>query len=272
MSGLSANAYTVVLDGADPGYSNNANDIIESELDLEWVGATAPSASILFVNSSDVIDGSLTYAVDQNLAPIITDSYGDCEPDLGQADLVFYQTLFQMAAAEGITIVAAAGDSGSTDCDTGLATDGVSVDFPSDSPYVTGVGGTEFNENGATSSYWSTTNGAYQGSALSHIPEMAWNDSVLGLNTGNGLAAGGGGASAYFSKPSWQVGTGVPNDYSRDTPDVSLNASPYHDPYIMCFRGFVRERVRGGNRCSWWVELLSAHPRSQACWLWWSKY
>jgi hypothetical protein len=236
VSGLPANAYTVVLDGADPGYSTNSNDIIESELDLEWAGATAPSASIIFVNSTNVIDGSLTYAVDQNLAPIISISYGDCEPDLGQADLVYYQTTLQMAAAEGITIVAAAGDSGATDCDTGVATDGVAVDFPSDSPYVTGVGGTEFNENGGT--YWSSTNGTYQGSALSYIPEMAWNDSVYSLNAGSGLAAGGGGASGYFSKPSWQTGTGVPNDFSRDTPDVSFNASAVHDPYIMCIQPY----------------------------------
>ena len=245
VSGLSANPYTVVLDGADPGVSNNSDDIVESELDLEWSGVTAPSAGIIFVNSSDVINGSLTYAVDQNLAPIITDSYGLCEPDVGQADLAFYQTLFQMGAAEGITIVAAAGDSGATDCDTGVATDGVSIDFPSDSPYVTGVGGTEFNENGGN--YWASTNGAYQGSALSYIPEMAWNDSVLSLTAGDGLAAGGGGASAYFSKPSWQTGTGVPNDFSRDTPDVSLNASPVHDPYIMCIQGYCVSGYRATN-------------------------
>jgi len=181
-SGLAANAYTVVLDGADPGVTNSS-DVIESELDLEWSGAVAPSANILFVNSTDVIDGSLTYAVDQNLAPIITDSYGDCEPDLGQANLVYYETLLQMAATEGITVVAAAGDSGATDCDAAVASDGVSIDFPGDSPYVTSVGGTEFNENGATSSYWSTTNNANQGSAISYIPEMVWNDDVAALNT-----------------------------------------------------------------------------------------
>lgn len=249
VSGLSANPYTVVLDGSDPGVSSNSDDIVESELDLEWSGTTAPSASIIFVNSSDVIDGSLTYAIDQNLAPIITDSYGECEPDVGQADLVYYETTLQMAAAEGITVIAAAGDAGATDCDAGVAQDGVAIDFPGDSPYVTAVGGTEFNENGATSSYWSPTNGAYQGSALSYIPEMAWNDDIASLSAGDGLAAGGGGASSYYSKPSWQVGTGVPNDFSRDVPDVAFNASPVHDPYIMCAEGSCvsgyRESVNG---------------------------
>jgi subtilase family serine protease len=245
VSGLPANAYTVVLDGTDPGYSNNSDDIVESELDLEWSGTTAPSATILFVNSTDVIDGSLTYAVDQNLAPIITDSYGDCEPDVGQANLVYYENTLQMAAAEGITVIAAAGDAGATDCDAGIATDGVSIDFPGDSPYVTAVGGTEFNEGGGT--YWAATNGAYQGSALSYIPEMAWNDSVESLSQANGLAAGGGGASAYYSKPSWQVGTGVPADFSRDTPDVAFNASPFHDPYIMCIQGYCVNGYRASN-------------------------
>jgi len=246
VSGLSVNPYTVVLDGADPGYSSNSDDIIESELDLEWSGATAPSATILFVNSVAVIDGSLTYAVDQNLAPIITDSYGDCEPDLTPSGLVYYGTTFQMAAAEGITIVAAAGDAGATDCDSGVAQAGVAIDFPSDSPLVTAVGGTEFNENGGT--YWSLTNGAYQGSALSYIPEKVWNDDASSLTgTAPSLAAGGGGASAYFSKPSWQVGTGVPADSSRDTPDVAFNASSYHDPYIMCYQGYCVNGYRASN-------------------------
>jgi subtilase family serine protease len=246
VSGLAANAYTVVLDGADPGYSSNSGDILESEIDLEWLGAAAPGATILFVNSYNVIDGSLTYAVDNNLAPIITDSYGDCEPDLGASSLVYYESTLQMAAAEGISIVAASGDSGATDCDTGTsAVDGLSVDFPADSPYVTGVGGTEFNEGSGT--YWAATNGSYQGSALSYIPEMVWNDDAAVIALGGGLSSGGGGASAYYSKPSWQVGTGVPNDFSRDVPDVALNASDYHDPYLICTQGYCVNGYRNAN-------------------------
>ena len=202
VSGLAANPYTVALDGSDPGYGS-ASDVIESELDLEWAGATAPGASLIFVNSNDVVNGSLTYAVDNNLAPIITDSYRGCEANLGDASLVYYESLLQMAASEGITVVAAAGNSGATGCDTGsVASDGLVVDFPASSPYVLGVGGTEFNEGAGN--YWSTTNGSYQGSALSYIPEIVWNDDALG----GGLASGGGGASLYFSKPSWQVGDG----------------------------------------------------------------
>ena len=69
---------------------------------------------------------------------------------------------------------------------------------------------------------------------LSYIPEEVWNDTSESIANQRGLAAGGGGASIYFSKPSWQTGTGVPNDGHRDVPDVSLNASPFHDSYLIC--------------------------------------
>ena len=69
--------------------------------------------------------------------------------------------------------------------------------------------------------------------ALGYIPEEAWNDTAsLGQ-----LAAGGGGASTLFTKPSWQVAPGVPNDGARDVPDVALNASPWHDAYLICTQG-----------------------------------
>ena len=74
-------------------------------------------------------------------------------------------------------------------------------------------------------------------SALSYIPETAWNDTSSPSNTRHELWAGGGGASAYFSKPSWQTGTGVPNDAARDVPDLSLNSSLFHDPSLLCVQG-----------------------------------
>src|SRR5260370_18441156 len=116
-----------------------------------------------------------------------------------------------------------------------LAVLGLNVDIPASLPYVTGVGGTEFNEAGLTT-YWQTTtppppNGTdIVSSALSYIPEKVWNDS----SSANGLAAGGGGASSVFGKPSWQTGTGVPADGTRDVPDISLNGSSQHDPYLVC--------------------------------------
>jgi len=131
-----------------------------------------------------------------------------------------------------MTITAASGDSGATDCDVnvGSAVLGLAVDFPASSPLVTGIGGTTLTEG--TGTYWSTTNGTNSGSATSYIPEVVWDD-----DNGAGLDATGGGASDYFSKPAWQtadIAMGVPNDYSRDVPDVSLAASIIHDGYLIC--------------------------------------
>ncbi len=230
-SALSATAPTVILYGSDPGFPSTA-DLRESELDIEWAGGTAPGATILYVNSTSVVDGSLTEAIDKNLAPIISLSYGDCEADLGAASLAYYSQLLQQASAQGMTVVAPAGDAGATDCDPNVvsASHGFAVDFPASSPQVTGVGGTSFNESAGT--YFGPANGSGGGSALSYIPEVVWNDDALG-----GIDAAGGGRSAYFAKPAWQVGEGVPNDFARDVPDVSLNASPNHDPYLICTEG-----------------------------------
>jgi subtilase family serine protease len=220
--------------GADPGYPSVA-DLNEAEADLEWANAVAPGATILYINSNDAIQGSLTEAIDNNVAPIITTSYGACEASLGTNTLAYFNLLLQMANAEGITVLASTGDSGATDCDAnvGSAVNGLAVDFPASSPQVVAVGGTEFSEG--TGVYWSASNSSTGGSATAYIPEVVWND-----DNGAGLAASGGGPSAYFSKPAWQSGPGVPNDYSRDLPDISLAASINHDGYLICT----------GNNCS----------------------
>ena len=108
---------------------------------MEWSGATGPGANILYVNSTNVIDGSLTQAIDSNLAPIISLSYGLCESQVGLSNLNFYNGLIQQASAQGQTIVASAGDSGATDCELSngtVATQGLAVDWPAVLPGVTG--------------------------------------------------------------------------------------------------------------------------------------
>ena len=103
------------------------------------------------------------------------------------------------------------------------------VDFPAAMPEVTGVGGTQFVEG--TGAYWATTNDPNFGSALSYIPEAAWNES-----SATGLGATGGGASVFYAKPAWQTGPGVPNDNARHVPDVALSAAG-HDAYAIDFGG-----------------------------------
>jgi hypothetical protein len=98
-----------------------------------------------------------------------------------------------------------------------------------------------FNE-GSDSSYWSSTNGSYSGSATKYIPETVWNES-----DSSRLGAGGGGVSSYFGKPAWQVGTGVPTDLSRDVPDISLNSASVHDGYLFCSQGSCTNGYRNAS-------------------------
>jgi subtilase family serine protease len=227
-----------------------SGDISESSLDLEWAQGVAKGATIVFVyvgndQNSNVFD-AFTYAIDQDLAGVISMSYGNCEQNLPSSFLQSVQLLTQQANLQGQTMVAASGDFGAADCDdiSDLpATGGMGVDIPGALPYVTSVGGTTFSgdadatqdpNNAAcflATPYWSgscsKTSGA---SALQYIPEVAWNDSVAVSQ----LSATGGGASVLFSKPSWQTGDGVPADGQRDVPDISLAGSPNHDGYLLC--------------------------------------
>ncbi len=214
----------------------------ESDLDLEWSSAMAPGATVYFVYTGSTSNGgvfdSVTYAVDNKTAPIISLSYGACEFDTGN----YYQTFESVdsqGAAQGQTILAAAGDSGSTSCYSSSSTDTLAqqeqlnVNYPASSPNVTAVGGTEFNEGTATGAtqYWSAngTNDVIT-SALSYMPEVVWNDDASQY-----IAAGGGGVSGDFTKPTWQTGVpGIPGDGQRDVPDISLDSSNNHDPYLLC--------------------------------------
>jgi pseudomonalisin len=256
-SGLATKTPTVVT-VPGTGSATHNGDEGEADLDLEWAGAVARNASITYVvagstSQSGAFD-ALQYAIDQNLAPVISNSFGLCESDIGTANAKVVQQWAQQANVQGQSITSATGDAGAADCDGDaatppqVATKGLSVDVPAAVPEVTGVGGTEFdgdgagaitgttpNTNASATQFWSGTTGAADNvsSALSYIPEKAWNDTV----SGQPLSAGGGGTSTIFGKPSWQSGAGVPGDGVRDVPDISLNASPNHDGYLVCTKG-----------------------------------
>ncbi|WP_213805924.1 protease pro-enzyme activation domain-containing protein [Granulicella sp. dw_53] len=222
--------FATKLYGTSPGTSTP--DVPEAMLDVEWAGAVAPGANIIYVNSTDVFT-SLISGISDNLAPIFSISYGNCEGALGTSLMTTMNQYFQQANAQGLTVVGPTGDAGATDCDAGNypAVAGLAVDFPASSPYVTAAGGSMFIA--ADSAFWSTTNNTNGGSALSYIPEMVWNES----SAANGLGAGGGGASSFFSKPYWQIGATVPQDSARDTPDISLNSASGHDGSLYCSSG-----------------------------------
>jgi subtilase family serine protease len=267
--GLPFNDPNIVYANTDPG--DVSGDDVEATLDVEWSGAVAPQAKINLVvgattSTTDGVDIATAYAVDNITAPILSVSFGACEANVSATELAFYQQMWQQAAAEGITVFVAAGDAGSSDCNSpgNSYTDlGFGVNGLASSAYDVAVGGTEFNESDPNT-YWKTTNGTGFSSAIGYIPEAVWNESCNGnltisLTNCNfapyviDTYAGGGGASscAYqstdnsgnasctggYAKPSWQTGAAVPVDGVRDLPDVALAAAAYHDGYLICFQG-----------------------------------
>jgi hypothetical protein len=193
----STNYLQYILIGTDPG-SPSLGDLPEADLDLEWSGAVAKNAQIVYVNAPDTEFGvwdSWYYAVDHDVAPVITMSYtAPCEPieagysdgNTGEGTFASDESELREANAEGITFMNSSGDSGAAACDpdSNLSGEGLAVAYPASSPEVTGVGGTmipyDIAGEGAYygSTYWNATNNSNGGSAKSYIPENAWNDSV----------------------------------------------------------------------------------------------
>ena len=239
---LPTNNPQIIVNGTNPGLVSG--DVDEATLDVEWSGAVAPNATIELVvsastASSDGVALSSQYIVNHNLAPVVSSSYGSCEAGMGAAGNQFWNALWQQAAAQGMSVFVAAGDSGAAGCDSPsetVAVDGQAVNGLCSSPYSTCVGGTEFNDTADPSLYWSSTNNSSTfASALSYIPETAWNESSL-MPGGSDLWAGGGGSSIVYSKPSWQTGVGVPAPDQRYVPDVALSAAG-HDGYLVALEG-----------------------------------
>ncbi len=245
VTGLPANPPIIVLNGPDPGDLGGGEEV-EALLDNEWSGAIGKGATVKFVvsESTETADGvtlSEVYIVDNDLGDIMSESFSLCETveDQFPDQLMLDEELAEQAAAQGITFVAATGDSGAANCDGGsetTETQGLAVGIPASSPFATGVGGTQFNENSDNNLYWNPTTGA----ALKYIPEDVWNESCApGTCAQNQqpLAATGGGVSVIFQKPAYQAGvTGIPTDGARDVPDISFSAAG-HDGYIVCLEG-----------------------------------
>ena len=243
LAGIPGVNLNVITDGPGPGIFDQ-NEEAEALLDTTWSSAIAPNAQINFVvsastNTTDGVDLSELYIVDNNAGDVMTESFGSCEGFATQAEAQALSALAEQAAAEGITYMVSSGDSGAEGCVRPSSSSAggaqVSVNVLASPPYVVAVGGTMFNDVSNSSAYWNSTNNPNNlSSAKSYIPENVWNESCLG---NCGLWAGGGGASTFFPKPNWQFGvSGIPNDGHRDLPDVSLTAAG-HDPYLLCFEG-----------------------------------
>jgi subtilase family serine protease len=246
--GLPAKDPQVILAGVDPGIVCGEDDF-ESAMDVEYAGAIAKHATVKFVvaASTPATDGiylAAQYAVSHNVAPIVSLSYGLCEKVLGTSGNAFMNSLWQQAAAQGMSVFVASMDSGAAGCDNmnaAVATGGLGVNGLGSTPYNTAVGGTQFDDVYNRSTYWAASNDPVtQASALGYIPELAWNQSREG-----DLLSSGGGMSSLYPKPAWQFGLGVAPDGKRDIPDVAFAAS-IQDPY----RINVDKQVMGGGGTS----------------------
>jgi hypothetical protein len=279
-------ANSIVYNGEDPGITSTDEEA-EADLDTQWSGGVAPGATIQYVLSASTpasqgVDLSALYIVEHNLAAVMSESYGTCASGLGSTGNSCYDNLWQKASRQGITVAVSTGESGSAGCDDpnqeGLATHQAGVNGLASTPYNVAVGGTDFDEYGNWANYWSTTNDATTGtSALGYIPEIPWNQSCAQLGASGcninttpfelqNIVAAGGGPSAKYNKPSWQIGTtGMPSDGKRDLPDISLLASPgfngsgflycQSDVFSSCaapggFSGFLSFGVIGGTSAS----------------------
>jgi hypothetical protein len=270
----------VILNGADPGIVSPGEEG-EADLDVEWSGAVAQMATIKLVVSEseqtdgvDGVDASAQFIVDNNIAPVMSQSFGLCEALSTAAGNAFQNSLWQQAAAEGITVSVSTGDSGSAGCDdqnaATSASHGIAVSGAASTPFNVAVGGTDFDDANSQATFWSQTDTnttpPVLASAKGYIPEIPWNDScaagavgLSGCNTATGnslnIVGGSGGPSgcatgtpanttpavvsgtcAGYPKPAFQVGI-TPADGVRDIPDVSLFASDgvsSHTFYIIC--------------------------------------
>ena len=189
---------TIPVDGGQPAGPGSG----ESLLDIEDVAGLAPGANIDVYEAPNTTYGAIDeYAaiVNNDTASIVSSSWGLCEQAVEQGEpgvMEAENLLFQQAAAQGQSIFASAGDSGSDDCNafylTSPVTPVLSQDDPASQPYVVGVGGTTIDEPSQP--------------ATEHV----WNDGVL-------WGAGGGGISQAWPMPAWQLSSLVPGSHDAAT-------------------------------------------------------
>jgi hypothetical protein len=213
--GLSNPTRTVTVDGPPSGSASGSG---EAALDIELAAVNAPSASIIVyeapneTSDASALDLYNRIATD-DLAQVVTTSWGFCEQDNEPGGAILENAIFERMAAQGQTMVAASGDSGSEDCfDTDGGTE-LSVDDPGSQPDVLSVGGTSLVAGAVAS-------------------QSVWNNCLaqrLGFcQDGSENGAGGGGFSDVWPRPSWQPAQGADAPGGRIVPDMSLSADPHN--------------------------------------------
>ena len=234
-----------------PAEFNGYSGDIEVDADIEMQLAIAPNAShILVYNAPNDFTGQTeldeyTKIAKDNIAAVISSSWGGCENDAGVGYAEAENLIFEQMALQGQSVFASSGDTGAFGCIRDDGTTIVNVADPASQPWVTSVGGTSlesFNPDANPDPNYPTG------------VETVWNvDDLCNASANEGGApgffwcgatgAGGGGSSQFWGRPLYQVGPGVNNAYTqhgpsqcvlakagqpcREVPDVSANADPY---------------------------------------------
>jgi hypothetical protein len=245
-------ALNVILNGPDPTDLGGGEEF-EAVIDTTWSSSVAPNATVDFVVSqttetTDGVDLSEVFAIDNNLGAVMSESFGLCEKEAGVAEADAESSLAEQAAAQGITFMASTGDAGAEGCDDPnsetVATGPIAVEIPAALPFTVAVGGTMFTQNDAA--FWNANNNnttTFE-TANSYIPENPWNEScatqaaclasVTAGGGGPGIGAGGGGASTIFPTPPFQTNVTGLSGTKREVPDVAFNSALFHDPAVLC--------------------------------------
>ncbi len=177
----------------NPGVNSDGDDG-EATLDVEWASAAAPGATIMLASCNGTAATDGVYLATQNLVnsasppPVISVSYGICEADNGATENKAFNSLYQQAATEGISVFVATGDNGPTDCagSSNGTTYGIGINGWGATQYNVAVGGTDFRDtfDGTNATYWKANTGAPYSTAKSYVPEIPWNDTCA-----NGMIA-----------------------------------------------------------------------------------
>jgi subtilase family serine protease len=226
----------------DPGVPRGASsgDDAEATFDAEWASAAAPDATIEVAACASTRATFGGFVALENLInsanppQVISVSYGSCEAENGASGNAAFNSAYQQAVAEGISVFASAGDEGAASCDAGAtgATHGIGVSGWASTPYNVAVGGTDFGDtyNNSNGTYWNSTNSANYGSALSYIPEIPWNDSCagglltsyFGFSTSYGTSGFCGSSMAsQYQLLAVAAGSGGPSGCATGAPNVS---------------------------------------------------
>jgi subtilase family serine protease len=187
LSTYTAGSFTQEHPGSNCSNPGTNADDGEAILDAEWASAAAPSAAIVLASCADTrttfggliaLQNILSAA---NPPKIVSISYGESESENGAAANASYNSAYQTAAAEGVSVFVSSGDEGaaSSDANATKATHGIAVSGFASTPYNVAVGGTDFGDTATAtnSTYWNSTNTSAFASAKSYIPEIPWNDS-----------------------------------------------------------------------------------------------